>query len=71
MMQENMEKVSGCNMPGWTRHLLLVTKLVPGLTLGTTDGTYKETFKIGLTRKYFYKIEGASDTRDRYVLDTP
>lgn len=70
MMQENMEKLEGGNKPGWSRHLLVLFKLVPGLTIGSTDGTYTESLTFGITRKYLYKIEGANEDRDRYLANT-
>jgi len=58
----------GPNKRGWTRWVLIFSKLVPGLTIGTSDGTYQENLTIGVTRKYFYKIEGQSEDRDRYIV---
>jgi len=58
----------GPNKRGWTRWVLIFSKLVPGLTIGTSDGTYQENLTIGITRKYFYKIEGQSEDRDRYIV---
>jgi len=68
--QEKMQLFAGVNVPRATRHLLIVSKLVPGLALGTSNGTYKESFALGITRKYFYKLEGANEIRDRYVAQT-
>jgi len=68
--QERMEQALGGNMPRWTRHVLILFKLVPGLTVGSTDGTYRESLTCGITRKYFYKIEGVSEDRDRYLPNT-
>lgn len=70
MMQDKMEKIEGGNQPGWTRHLFFIFKLVPGLTIGTANGTYTESITLGITRKYLYKIEGANDDRDRYLANT-
>jgi len=67
-MQEKMETIQGGNKPGWTRHLLIIFKLVPGLTIGNVAGTYQESLTLGITRKYFYKVEGANEDRDRYVV---
>lgn len=58
----------GPNKRGWTRWILILSKLVPGLTLGTADGTFQENLTIGVTRKYFYKVEGQSEDRDRYIV---
>lgn len=66
-MQERMEKMEGGNTVGWTRHLLVVFKLVPGLTVGAGVGTYQEHLTLGITRKYFYKIEGVNEDRDLYA----
>lgn len=57
---------TGCNKPKWTRFLLVIYKLVPELTKGTTDGTYGEQIQVGLTRKYMYKVEGQPEPRNRY-----
>lgn len=58
---------NGVNMIGWTRWILFISKIVPGLTVGTTANTFQESLDVGLTRKYFYKIEGVSEDRDRYI----
>jgi len=68
MMQEKMQTLEGGNCPGWTRHLLVIFKLVPGLTLGLSPGNYVESLTLGLTRKYFYKIEGVNEDRDQYIV---
>jgi len=68
--QEFMQRLEGPNIKGVSRHLLIVSKLIPGLTLGTTNGTFKEQFDIGVTRKFLYKIEGFNDDRDRYIAQT-
>jgi len=70
IMQDKMETIGGGNKPGWSRHLMIIYKLVPGLTVGTTDGTYRERLTLGITRKYFYKIEGFNEDRDRYLQNT-
>lgn len=57
----------GYNRPKWTRSLLVIFKLVPGLTVGTTANTYQEVINVGVTRKYLYKVEGLNDDRDRYL----
>lgn len=67
MMQDRMSKVDGGNCVGLSRHLLVVFKLVPGLTVGVGAGTYQENLYCGLTRKFFYKLEGASEDRDRWL----
>lgn len=68
MMQERLEKMAGVNVPRWSRHVLFIGKLVPGNTLGSGVGTWTESMTFGITRKYFYKIEGANDDRDRYAV---
>lgn len=62
----DLKNENGANRPKWTRFLLLIYKLVPGLTIGAIDGTYQPSIAVGATRKYFYKLEGANDDRDRY-----
>lgn len=57
----------GLNKPRWTRCFLLIGKLVPGLTLGSENGDFKEEFTVGITRKYLYKVEGGNDDRTRYI----
>lgn len=61
-----LDIANGCNRRGWTRWILIISKLVPGLTVGTGADTYQESLDIGATRKYFYKIEGVSEDRDRF-----
>lgn len=68
--QEWMQQGEGGNVPKVTRHLFVVFKLVPGLTIGTLEGQYTEGLTMGLTRKYLYKVEGANDDRDRYLNNT-
>jgi len=70
MMQERMQQFEGGNIPRLSRHILIVFKVVPGLTVGTANGTYTERIYLGITRKYFYKIEGATEDRDRYLANT-
>jgi len=59
-----LDLAQGPNRRGWTKWILVISKLVPGLTVGTTAGTYQESLDVGITRKYFYKIEGQSEDRD-------
>lgn len=61
---------AGFNEPGVTRCLLVIGKLAPGLTIGTTTGTYQEVINVGVTRKYMYKIEGVNEDRSAYVQQT-
>lgn len=65
--QESLQKTGGFNRVGWTKILFFKCKLVPGCTLGTTDGTYQNNAYVGCTRKYMYKIEGVKEDRDRYI----
>jgi len=64
---QNFINLNGVNIRGWTRWVLFISKLVPGLTVGTGAGTYQESIDVGVTRKYFYKIEGVSEDRDRFI----
>jgi len=61
---------NGFNKPGWTRIVYIVSKLVPGLPVGTTNNTYQEVVNFGVTRKYVYKIEGVNDDRTLYKTQT-
>lgn len=57
----------GTNKPKWTRWFLFNIKLVPGLTVGNVNGTYQIRGSYGITRKYFYKLEGVMENRNRYI----
>lgn len=70
MTQEEMEKYEGGNAPYWSRHILIIYKLVPGLAVSANTGDYTERIQVGITRKYFYKIEGQNEDRDRYLANT-
>lgn len=63
-----LDESLGINYPGVTRHLLVIAKLVPGLPVGNEPSSYQEKIVVGVTRKYFYKVEGMNDSRDRYVV---
>lgn len=65
--QEQLENDNGWNVPGMTRALLVVAKMVPGYVVGTGANTYQEKIEIGITRKYMYKVEGGNDDRTRYL----
>lgn len=65
--REDMEQVAGFNRPGITRVVYFVTKMVPGVQIGSTAGLIVQEYIIGCTRKYMYKIEGINETRDRYI----
>lgn len=64
--QEDLAQFAYCNRPGWTRHVLIIAKAVPGITIGAGTLT-TEKLQIGVTRKYLYKIEGFNANRDRYL----
>lgn len=61
-----LDIANGPNRRGWTRWILVISKLVPGLTIGTGADTFQESLDVGITRKYSYKIEGVTEDRDRY-----
>jgi len=63
----DLETNDGWIKPGWTRANFLIYKLVPGLPVGTTDGTYKAQISCGMTRKYAYKVEGFNEPRERLL----
>lgn len=63
----DLETNDGWVKPGWTRVFYLVYKLVPGLTQGSTDNTYKAVISVGVTRKYSYKVEGFNEPRERLL----
>jgi len=60
---QQMRELEGCNLPGWTKHLLIIFKAVPGLPVGTLAGQVQEKIDMGITRKYSYKIEGMNEPR--------
>lgn len=64
----SLTNAQGPNKRGWTRWIFIISKLVPGLPIGTGDGTFQEILTVGVTRKYFYKVEGQSEDRDRYIV---
>lgn len=63
----DLETNDGWVRPGWTKVYYLIYKLVPGLTQGSTPGTYRAGITIGLTKKYAYKVEGFNEPRERLV----
>lgn len=67
LLQERMEQLATGNVPRLSRHILVIFKMVPGITVGGSDGNYVERISLGITRKYFYKIEGANEDRDKWV----
>ena len=58
----------GFNRPGWTRWLLVIFKIPPGLTVGSANNTFQESLTIGLTRKYSLKIQNYSEDRTAYLV---
>lgn len=64
--RRDMDQMTGFNRPGWTRIVLFIGKLVPGVAVGSTEGFYKEVLDFGVTRKYLYKLEGVQDDRTMY-----
>jgi len=52
-----------------TKLYFIIYKLVPGLTVGSTLGTYQHNLVVGTTRKYLYKIEGMNESRERYITN--
>jgi len=67
MTRNELSTVNGFNRRGMTRIIYMQGKLVPGLTVGSAVDTYTESFTVGLTRKYMYKLEGVNDDRTQYV----
>lgn len=66
-LRRELTQAEGINYPKATRGLVIIAKLVPGLTIGNTSGTYQQSLVMGVTRKYMYKVEGMNDTRDSYI----
>lgn len=62
----DLRNQAGFNKPGWTRCLLIIAKLAPGLVLGTGTGQYSTNLEIGITRKYTFKVENWSEDRTYY-----
>lgn len=54
----------------YTKCLLIIGKLAPGLTVGAvgTPGVYQEVLKVGLTRKYLYKVENVTEDRTMFSI---
>lgn len=65
--QQQMNNLESFNMKGWTRGLYLVYKLVPGVNAGISPGDFQQKIMVGITRKYMYKIEGATESRERLL----
>lgn len=58
---ERINDNHGCNIPGLTKWIYVVAKTLPGIVV---DATKQEILKIGVTRKYMYKIRGENSRRD-------
>jgi len=65
--QEQMDKLDSFAVPGVTRTLFLVYKLVPGCPLGALNNTFQLMAEVGVTRKYMYKLEGSTEVRHRSI----
>lgn len=61
--RQTLLELTGCNMPGWTRHVLFYYKAVPGINVGPVASQTTPRIRIGISRKYMYKIENCSDKR--------
>jgi len=68
--QRELGNQDGWNKPGWTRFVVLVGKVAPGLTVGAvgTPGTYQQIINVGLTRKYVFKVENYTEDRTAYAV---
>lgn len=64
---DSMLSEEGFNKPGWTRCVLVIGKISPGLVVGTTANTYQQVMELGITRKYMLKVENYSEDRNLYV----
>lgn len=72
LSRRSMSDSLGCNRPGMTRFLFVVSKLVPGNVQGSSviPGNCQLNLAFGMTRKYVYKVEGANDDRSEYIAQT-
>lgn len=66
MNQRKLSSFEGCADPN-TRILLVIGKLAPGLPVGSSVGDFQEILQIGLTRKYFYKVDNYTEDRTYYA----
>lgn len=64
---DELKTADGFNKVGWTRCILIIAKLAPGLPIGIAAGNYTEKLSIGITRKYTFKIENYSEDRTLYL----
>ncbi len=62
-LQDTIQGDCACNKPGWTKHILIIFKVVPGITVGSGAGETREDIQIGVTRKYKYYVEGVREDR--------
>jgi len=67
MNQRELSSAEGFAYRNLTKLVLIVGRLAPGLTVGNINGTYQERLVIGLSRKYFYKVENWSEDRTSYM----
>lgn len=58
-----LNEIAGGNKPGWTKWILVYYKLIPGLTVGTSEGAYTISISVGVTRKYMYKVQNRTEKR--------
>lgn len=63
---KDLSEQRGFNRPGWTRCILIIAKVIPGITVGLSAGQVAETIKVGITRKYTYKVDGRGEPREYY-----
>lgn len=61
-------ELSGSNLPGVTKWLLLVAKPIAGYSL-TETGILR--ISCGVTRKYFYKLKEKNEDKDAFVAPAP
>lgn len=61
------KELAGVNVPGWTRHVLIYYKTIPGILVGTDPGATSQQISIGITRKYMYKVENGTEKRASYI----
>lgn len=62
----SMLETESCNRK-FTRHIMFIFKVVPGIVVGDGIGETTEKLLIGCTRKYLYKVEGNNENRDIHI----
>ena len=67
MTLRELTNADGFNKPRLTRFIVIVGRVSPGLTIGSTTGTFQEGIQLGLTRKYTAKVENWSEDRTAYI----